>query len=173
MVSINLEDVYLQIPIHPSSCKYLRFTAGGMAWQFKVLCFGLSMAPQVFTRVMAPVSGFLHQPGVWMLQYLDDWLILASSRKEACWARVKVLSLCQDLGIVVNLDKSSLALSQSGDQDRVADFPGFADSLEDRKVLLRVATRKKQACFFRKKTFFFAKKTQLEKNRSKFCFFHF
>ena len=118
------------------SCKYLRFTTGGRAWQFKVLCFSLSTAPQVFTRVMAPVSGFLHQPGVWMLQYLDDWLILASSRKEACWARVKVLSLCQDLGIVVNLDKSSLAPSQSGDQDRAADFPGFADSLEDRKVLL-------------------------------------
>ena len=39
--------------------------------------------------------------------------------------------------------------------------------------LNRVATRKKQACFFRKKTVFFAKKTQLEKNRSKFCFFSF
>ena len=37
----------------------------------------------------------------------------------------------------------------------------------------RVATGKKQACFFRKKTFFFAKKTQPEKNRPKFCFFHF
>ena len=39
--------------------------------------------------------------------------------------------------------------------------------------MTRVATRKKQVCFFRKKTVFFAKKTQLEKNRSKFCFFHF
>ena len=37
----------------------------------------------------------------------------------------------------------------------------------------RVATRKKQACFFRKKTVFFAKKTQPEKNRPKFCFFPF
>ena len=31
---------------------------------FRVLCFGLSTAPQVFTHVMAPVSGFLHQLGI-------------------------------------------------------------------------------------------------------------
>ena len=97
MVSINLKDAYLQIPIHPSSRRFLRFTARGRAWQFKELCFGLSMVPQVFTRVIAPVSSFLHQSGVRMLQYLDDWLNLASSRKDACWAREKVLSLCQAL----------------------------------------------------------------------------
>ena len=68
MVSIDLKDAYLQIPVHPAS---LRFTAGGRTWQFRVPCFGLSTAPQVFTRVMAPVSGFLHQLGVWMLRYLD------------------------------------------------------------------------------------------------------
>ena len=97
----------------PSSRKFLGFTAGGRAWQFKVLCFGLSTAPQAFTQVMAPVSSFLHQSGVRMLQYLDDRLILASSREKVCWARDKVLSLCQDLGIVVNLDKSSLVPTQA------------------------------------------------------------
>ena len=78
MVSIDLKDAYLQIPIHPASRRFLRFTAGGRTWQFRVLCFCLSTAPQVFTRVMAPVLGFLHQLGVRMLRYLDDWLILAS-----------------------------------------------------------------------------------------------
>ena len=113
MVSTDLNDVYLQIPIHPASRRYLRFTAGGKTWQFRVLCFSLSTAPQVFTRVMAPVSGFLHQLGIQMLRYLDDWLILASSQEEACWARDKVLSLCQELGIIVNLEKSTLTPSQT------------------------------------------------------------
>ena len=92
---------------------FLRFTAGGKAWQFRVLCVGLSMAPQAFTRVMAPVSAFLHQLGIWMFRYLVDWLILVSSREEACWERDKVLDLCLDLGILVNLEKSSLILSQT------------------------------------------------------------
>ena len=113
MVSIDLKDAYLQIPIHPASRKFLRFTAGGKTWQFRVLCFGLSSAPQVFTRLMAPVSGFLHQLRIRMLRYLDDWLILASSQEEACWARDKVLSLCHELGIVVNLEKSTLTPSQT------------------------------------------------------------
>ena len=113
MVSIDLKDVYFQIPIHPASCRFLRFTAGGKTWQFWVLCFGLSTAPQVFTCVMAPVSGFLHQLGIRMLRYLDDWPILASSQEEACWARDKVLSLCQELGIVVNLEKLTLTPSQT------------------------------------------------------------
>ena len=47
-----------------------------------------------------------------MLRYLDDWLILASSQEEASWARDKVFSLCQELGIVVNLEKSTPTPSQ-------------------------------------------------------------
>ena len=113
MVSIDLKDAYLQISIHPASCKFLRFTAGGKTWQFRVLCFGLPTAPQVFAHVMALVTGFLHQLGIRMLRCLDNWLILASSQEEACWARDKVLSLCQELGIVVNLNKSTLTPSQT------------------------------------------------------------
>ena len=47
-----------------------------------------------------------------MLRYLDDWLILASSWEEACWARDQVLSLCQELRIVVNLEKMTLTPSR-------------------------------------------------------------
>ena len=152
MVSIDLKDAYLQIPIHPAARRYLRFTARGRTWQFSVLCFGLSTAPQVFTRVIAPVSGFLHQLGIQMLLYLDDWLILASSQEEACWARDKVLSLCQELGSVVNLEKSTNSISGHylfGNQDRLADFPDFGDSLKDRKVLLnskRISVLKGAVC---------------------------
>ena len=61
MVSLDLKDAYLQVPIHPGSRKYLRFIVFGQVYQFKALCFGLSTAPQVFTRVTALVSTFLHR----------------------------------------------------------------------------------------------------------------
>ena len=113
MFSIDLNDTYLQVPVHPDSCHYPQFLENGQVFQFKALCFGLSMAPQVFTRVMAPVSVILHGLGIRILQYLDDWLVLASSRVEALWARDKVFSLCHQLSIVVNYASSHLVPSCS------------------------------------------------------------
>ena len=113
MVSIGLKDAYLQIPIHPESRKYLRFMAFEKVYQFKVLCFGLSTAPQVFTRVMAPVSAILHRLGIRLRRYLDDWLIQASSREQVLLALRTVLRLCNSLGIVVNWEKSQLVQTQT------------------------------------------------------------
>ena len=60
MISLDLQGAYLQVPIHPESRRYLRFTMGGVSYQFRVLYFGLTTAPQVFTRLMAPISAILH-----------------------------------------------------------------------------------------------------------------
>ena len=113
IVTIDLKDAYLQVPVHPDSRHFLRFVAEGQVCHFKALCFGLSTAPQVFTRAMAPVSVILHDLGVQILRYLDNWLVLASSRMEALWARDVVLNLCQQFGIMVNLAKSHLNPSLS------------------------------------------------------------
>ena len=50
MASIDLREAYLQVPVHPESRPFLRFVTNGQVYQFKALCFGLSTAPQVFTR---------------------------------------------------------------------------------------------------------------------------
>ena len=82
MISIDLRDAYLQKPIHPDSRKFLRFMVGDTIYQFSALCFSLSTAPQVFTRFMAPVSVMLHNRGIRILCYLDDWLVLACSHQK-------------------------------------------------------------------------------------------
>ena len=112
MISLDLQDAYLQVPIHPESRRYLRFTMGGVPYQFRVLCFGLMTAPQVFTRLMAPISAILYRYGIRMLRYLDDWLILAESRTTCIQARDRLLHLCEELGLQVNHRKSSLVPSQ-------------------------------------------------------------
>ena len=113
MISLDLQDAYLQVPVHHDSRRFLRFVVDRKPFQFRVLCFGLTTAPQVFTRIMAPVSAILHRHGVRMLRYLDDWLILASSEIACLQSRDRLLTVCTELGIQVNLTKSSLVPSQS------------------------------------------------------------
>ena len=127
MVSLDLKDAYLQVPMHPESHKFLRFMVGGKVYQLKVLCFGLSTVPQVFTRVMAPVSTILHRMGVQLRRYLDDWLLQASSREQILLALRTVLCFCRSLGIVVNWEKSQMIPSQ-----RMVYLGVFLDSISFR-----------------------------------------
>ena len=140
MASIDLKDAYLQVPIHPNSRKYLRFVALNQVFQFKDLFFGLSTAPQVFTRAMAPVSAFLHRLGIHLCRYLDNWLILASSRPLVLQSLYTVLRLCQELGIVVNWEKSNLLPAQRvvylGVIIDSHFFQGFSLSSESREAVL-------------------------------------
>ena len=113
LASLDLKDAYFQVSVHPSSRKFLRFMSQGTVYQFKVLCFGLSTAPQVFTRVFAAVSAWAHSRGIRLLRYLDDWLVLASSETKARQHVQDLLLLCHDLGIVVNEEKLDLVPSRS------------------------------------------------------------
>ena len=107
----------------------------GTVYQFRALCFGLSTAPQVFTRVFAVVSAWAHSHGIRLLRYLDDWLVLSSSEREAKQAVQSLLSLCHTLGIVINEKKSDLVPSQT------AKYLGMTIDTEAGKVFLSGASR--------------------------------
>ena len=91
----------------------MRFTSEGTVYQFRALCFGLSTAPPVFTRVFAVVSAWAHSHGIRLLRYLDDWLVLSSSEREAKQAVQSLLSLCHTLRIVINEKKPDFVPSQT------------------------------------------------------------
>ena len=113
LASIDLKDANFRILVLQASRKLLRFLSGGVVYQFKALCFGLSTAPQVFTRVFAVVSAWDHSHGIRLLRYLDDWLVLASSEAMAKKNVQDLLLLCHSLGIVINEEKSNLVPSQT------------------------------------------------------------
>ena len=137
LASRDLKDAYFQILIHRSSRKLLRFTSEGTVYQFRAQYFGLSTAPQVFTRVFAAVSAWAHSHGIRLLHYLDDWLILASSEREAKQSVQSLLSLCHTLGIVINEKKSDLVPSQT------AKYLGMTIDTEAGKVFPSLARVKK------------------------------
>ncbi|XP_066965474.1 uncharacterized protein [Macrobrachium rosenbergii] len=112
MLTVDLMDVYFQVPVHTSSRRYLRFVLDGLVYQFKDLCFGLSTTPQVFTRVFALVSVWVHSGGICLLRYLDDWLVLANSHFQLLQDKARLLELCHELGVVINFRKSDLIPKQ-------------------------------------------------------------
>ncbi len=82
--AIDLKDAYFHVSILPCHRPFLRFAFKGRAYQYKVLPFGLSLSPRVFTKVAEAALVPLKEEGVRILNYLDDWLILAQSRDQLC-----------------------------------------------------------------------------------------
>jgi len=77
--TIDLEDAYLHIPIHPDHRRFLAFRYKQVSYRFRALPFGLSTAPRVFTRVTRSILAFLRMKGITVFAYIDDWLIVADS----------------------------------------------------------------------------------------------
>ncbi len=77
-VTIDLKDAYFHNQVVQRHRRFLRFGFGGKAYQYKVLPFGLALAPRTFTKCMDAALAPLRLQGIRVLNYLDDWLILAS-----------------------------------------------------------------------------------------------
>ncbi|KAL0148789.1 hypothetical protein M9458_055967 [Cirrhinus mrigala] len=80
--SLDLKDAYFHIQIAPHHRRFFRFAFEGVAYQYTVLPFGLSLAPRTFTKCMDAALSLLRQRGIRILNYLDDWLVLAQSEAE-------------------------------------------------------------------------------------------
>ncbi len=111
-MSLDLKDAYFHIQIAPHHRQFLRFAFEGVAYQYKVLPFGLSLAPRTFTQCMDAVLSPLRQMGIHILNYLNDWQILAQSQAVLTSHKTLLLSHLDCLGSRVNFAKSILSPSQ-------------------------------------------------------------
>ncbi|KAL0153346.1 hypothetical protein M9458_051342 [Cirrhinus mrigala] len=109
---LDLKDAYFHIQIAPHQRRFLRFTFEGVAYQYTVLPFGLSLAPRTFTKCMDMALSPLRQKEIRILNYLDDWLILAQLEDVLLSHRSFLLSHLDCLGLRVSFAKSVLSPSQ-------------------------------------------------------------
>ncbi len=91
----------------------LRFAFEERAYQYEVPPFGLSLSPRIFTKIAEAALAPLREVGIRILNYLDDWLILAHSRELVCAHRDMVLSHLARLGLQVNWEKNKHSPVQS------------------------------------------------------------
>ena len=128
---IDLKDAYHHILVHVNIWKYFRFVVAGVVYQFRVLPFGLSMAPREFTKTLAPVVQLLRTQGIRVHAYLDDWIIRANSQKQSLEHTQQTFQLLQSLGWTINSNTSMLQPSH------FLDFLGLHFNLERAPISLR------------------------------------
>ncbi|KAJ1148938.1 hypothetical protein NDU88_001762 [Pleurodeles waltl] len=113
MVRLDLKDAYLTVPIFPPHRRFLQFQWRQQIFEFTSLPFGLSSAPWCFTKLLKPVVEFLWSRGLRLIIYLDDILLMDQSKTHLISNANMTIALLQDLGFVINYQKSDLIPSQS------------------------------------------------------------
>ena len=117
MISLDLKDAYLHVPIILQHRKFLRFALRDhqgilRIYQWGVLPFGLATAPRVFTKLLAPIAAHLHLRNKSMYPYMDDIFHAHISRDSVILTQDASERLYLQPGFVINLAKSSLIPSQ-------------------------------------------------------------
>merc|ERR1712215_591696 len=92
---------------------------------FKRMPIGLTTAPWAFSRVMKPLLKILRRLGIIVSAYLNDFLILATSREAALRDTEVVIKLLQDHGFRMNWAKSSV------EPVRIVEYLGVVINLVD------------------------------------------
>ena len=115
----RLQRRLLPYPHSRTIQKISEFYVQGQTYQFKALPFGLSTAPLEFTVVVKEVKLMAIHKGIRIYQYLDDWLVRATSQQACLQHTQDLVQICQELGWLVNLDKSELEPKQ------IFDFVGY------------------------------------------------
>lgn len=137
MASIDIKDSYFLIPIAKDHRKFLRFRFEGVLYEFECLPFGLSVAPYVFTKSLKPVMEFLRSKGFISVIYLDDFLLIARTKKE-CIQNLKITKkLLIRLGFILNTKKCQLIPSKQ------CTFLGFVLDSKDYSIYLTQEKRVK------------------------------
>jgi len=112
MTSIDLTDAFLHVLINKASQRLLQFDWAGRRYQFRVLPFGPPLSPLVFTKILRPVLRWARSKGIRISAYLDDLVILASSKALAKEHTSIVTNMLQRLGFLINDSKSALRPTQ-------------------------------------------------------------
>ena len=106
MAKVDLKEAYWHVPVNVSFRPYLAFFWKGKFLQFKVLPFGLSIAPIVFAALMRFPVKEMERRNLKVSNYLDDFLIWEKSKEDCIWSVKSLIEILSKLGLLINMEKS-------------------------------------------------------------------
>lgn len=112
LTSIDLQDAFHHILIHPASRHLLRFQWRQQTYQYRVLPFEPSLSLLMFTRTLKPLLRWARRKGIRTSVYLDDLISMVKSEQQSLAHTEQVCQKMIEIGWLINWKKSSLTPSQ-------------------------------------------------------------
>lgn len=97
---LDLHSGYHQIPLEPNSRKITAFSTDKGYFQWKVLPFGLNIAPSSFSRMMA--IAFANLRTTEAFSYMDDLIVIGQSERHHLNNLKKVFTTCRYVNLKLN-----------------------------------------------------------------------
>ena len=110
MCKIDFKDAYFSVPLNLKSQKFLIFKSA-LPVPLPLLWFGTS--PKDIHKVDESSLSLLRKLYVRLIIFLDDILLMVSSKEELALVRDTLIYLLQNLGFLINRKKSVLEPCQN------------------------------------------------------------
>ncbi len=107
LITIDIKDGFFHVPVSLSSQRFLGIRFKNTTYVWTCLPFGCSISPYYFCKVIRSVLTYLRSQGLGCSVYVDDF-ISAESEQVIENSKVLILNTLEELGFIVNYDKSSL-----------------------------------------------------------------
>ena len=101
LASLDCQDAFLTIPMHPDSYKYLCFDFEGVRYCFIALVFGLTCAPRIFSKMLKVPLSFIRFKGLKNSSWLDDILLVSPSSSMSYQHISFTRSTLESLGFIM------------------------------------------------------------------------
>jgi len=98
MTTINLKDRFFHVPVLPSYQAYMSFQWVGKIYVFQVLPFGMSASLWLFTRFVQATVCYLGHQGMWVMAYMDNFIVIGHPHQQALKHTTLTLRLLNQLG---------------------------------------------------------------------------
>lgn len=112
MVTMDVRDGYLQLPMNETAKRFLGFRWGAEVFRYVKLPFGLNSAPALFTRVMGVIVRHCREKGMFILAYLDDVILWHEDRSTLVQHRDELERCLRSVGWERAPEKGSWTPSQ-------------------------------------------------------------
>ena len=109
---IDLKDAYFHLPLEERLRPYVTLKVGDLFYQFQSACFGLNTLPQQWMSIMGVFSKKWRKKGIMVYIYLDDILVLNTTKKGVEKDLALILKDLSQSGMLINEKKCVLEPSQ-------------------------------------------------------------